>query len=190
MIPRMRRGTIISIGSPTCTVDLATSGVGVPAGWIGDQPQVGDEVWVAMVGGTAFVVGLVSHQTGWASYTPTLTGITLGNGSINGRWMRDARKKVTFSIRLVAGSTTTGTGALVVGLPSTIASPANSVGWAFSARIRDVTPSTNYSATGKSNPGDSVISATTYQNTSVTGINPFTVASGDGYDWSGTYEEV
>lgn len=52
------------------------------------------------------------------AYTPTLSGITLGNGTMTGRYTYNpATKMVNATVVITAGSTTTYSGALVVGLP-------------------------------------------------------------------------
>lgn len=50
------------------------------------------------------------------AYTPTLSGLTLGNGTLTGRASR-VGTRVSFSIGLAAGSTTVPTGAVSLGLP-------------------------------------------------------------------------
>jgi hypothetical protein len=45
----------------------------------------------------------------WTPYTPTLSNLTLGNGTISGRYM-GAGKFTTFSVSLTFGSTTSITG--------------------------------------------------------------------------------
>jgi hypothetical protein len=52
----------------------------------------------------------------WRDYTPALSGITLGNGTLEGRYMADGAT-VHFAVLLTAGSTTSITGTLVIGLP-------------------------------------------------------------------------
>lgn len=52
----------------------------------------------------------------WTAYTPTLSGMSLGNGTINGRYMLIG-KMVFIRITINAGSTTTYSGVITVGLP-------------------------------------------------------------------------
>lgn len=52
----------------------------------------------------------------WTAYTPSLTNVTLGNGTLAGAYMQ-AGKTVGFSIKLTFGSTTAITGAVSFGLP-------------------------------------------------------------------------
>jgi hypothetical protein len=55
----------------------------------------------------------------WAAYTPSLAGITLGNGTLTGRYRLD-KKLVNGRFRFVAGSTTAFTATtFVFGLPVT-----------------------------------------------------------------------
>jgi len=59
----------------------------------------------------------LTHTGGaWDSYTPTLTNITLGNGTLVGDYWR-AGRGVFFKVKLTFGSTTSVSGQMVVGLP-------------------------------------------------------------------------
>jgi hypothetical protein len=53
----------------------------------------------------------------WATYTPSNTGITLGNGTETARYVK-VGKTVFVSYKLVLGSTSSFSGAIYVGLPS------------------------------------------------------------------------
>lgn len=59
----------------------------------------------------------------WTTYTPTNYGITIGNGTETARYTRIG-KTVHVSYRLVLGSTSSFSGAIAVGLPSTTNSAA------------------------------------------------------------------
>lgn len=52
----------------------------------------------------------------WLAYTPTVTGITIGNGTIVGRWSRIG-KKVSVELTFTVGSTSVMTGKLIATLP-------------------------------------------------------------------------
>lgn len=52
----------------------------------------------------------------WTAYTPTTTGITLGNGTLTGHYSRPGQT-VKFRIKLVFGSTTVLTGSPMFSLP-------------------------------------------------------------------------
>jgi hypothetical protein len=54
----------------------------------------------------------------WATYTPSNTGITLGNGTQTARFVK-VGKTVFVSYKLVLGSTSSFSGSIYVGLPST-----------------------------------------------------------------------
>jgi hypothetical protein len=56
-------------------------------------------------------------EAAWQNYTPTLGGITVGNGSIAGRYLKRGRT-VDFSVLLTAGSTSAVTGLVTIGLPA------------------------------------------------------------------------
>lgn len=66
------------------------------------------------IGPASIVTGAVI--TDWQSYTPTLTNITIGNGTIEGRWRR-VGDSAQYQIGMISGSTTTyGAGSLIFGL--------------------------------------------------------------------------
>lgn len=55
-------------------------------------------------------------QAAWDAYTPTLTNITLGNGTVAGRYLR-VGKTVDVAITLTVGSTTSASGQLQFSVP-------------------------------------------------------------------------
>lgn len=56
----------------------------------------------------------------WSTYVPALAGITLGNGTVEGRYARIGRT-IHAEILVTIGSTTTGIGAITATLPTTAA---------------------------------------------------------------------
>ena len=64
------------------------------------------------------IAGLID-DAGWSSYTPSLTGITLGNGILTARYKKIG-KTVFYTATLTFGSTTSITGAVTIGTPTTI----------------------------------------------------------------------
>lgn len=117
----------------------------------------------------------------WNAYTPALTGVTLGNGTIVGEYVQDG-KLVHFKFALTRGSTTVFTGGVSIGLPVT-GSDGNWAGIAFLFS----------SLTGASRmPGVLNPFTTTVQvfgpTGQVTATVPFTWATGDVIKGSGTYE--
>lgn len=65
--------------------------------------------WIRRLGGT------------WATYTPTITGVTVGNGTISGRWSMTG-KTVTGTLIFTAGSTSSYSGTFDFSLPTAAAS--------------------------------------------------------------------
>lgn len=63
-------------------------------------------------------------QAAWTAYTPTTTGITLGNGTVTGRWLRIG-KTVDFQCVFTFGSTSAVTASPTFTLPAT----AQTTGW-------------------------------------------------------------
>jgi hypothetical protein len=72
----------------------------------------------------------------WTSYTPTWTGISLGNGTSSGRYIK-VGKTVTLEATLTFGSTTSVTGGISVSLPSgsTINFATQAIAWIFDSGI-------------------------------------------------------
>lgn len=68
--------------------------------------------------------------TAWAAYTPTLTNITLGNGSISARW-RQVGKAIEAVVIITFGSTTTITSTPFFTLPTAVGTNAPSTNGLF-----------------------------------------------------------
>jgi hypothetical protein len=84
-----------------------------------DDGSAWHEILTATSGNSAYAP--LSNNTAWTTYTPTLGSMTLGNGSITGRY-KQMGKTVTYRATLTLGSTTTfaGGGAQVfIGSPTT-----------------------------------------------------------------------
>jgi len=81
----------------------------------------------------------------WTTYTPSNTGITVGNGTQTARYAKIG-KTVFVSYRFVLGSTSSVSGAVYVGLPST-----NSSYSACTVQVTDA-GSGNYVAQGAADP--------------------------------------
>jgi hypothetical protein len=94
---------------------------------------------------------LTGIQAGWTTYTPTLTNITIGNGSANGGYLQIG-KTIFARFIFIAGSTTTyAAGALGVSLP--VAANALYIGGA----------SNNYAVgSGIAQPGATKVSVTPF----------------------------
>jgi hypothetical protein len=125
----------------------------------------------------------------WTTYTPSNTGITLGNGTQTARYVKIG-KTVTVSYRLVLGSTSSFSGAIYVGLPSTNASFANCV-----VSVTDA-GSGNYLAVGAADPSTGSVlcrpnkTNATYATWDDNLTAMFTWAVNDELKFSITYEEA
>lgn len=125
----------------------------------------------------------------WAVYTPTNSGITVGNGTQTARFS-EVGKIVTVSYKFVLGSTSSVTGAVSVGLPSTN----NSV--ATCAVIIADAGTNNYTCMGTADPsaGNVLIrpvrTDATYGTWSDNLGAMFTWANNDVIQFSITYEKV
>lgn len=123
----------------------------------------------------------------WTPYTPSLTNITQGNGTIVGDYIQDG-KFITYRFTFTFGSTSAFTGSISFGVPVT---PLDA-NWAGSAFLFDAstaanrqpgtlngtTTSTQIHSAGIGGGGSGVVNAT----------SPFTWATGDVIKGSATYE--
>ena len=125
----------------------------------------------------------------WTTYTPSNTGITLGNGTQTARYVKIG-KTVTVSYRLVLGSTSSMSGAIYVGLPSTNNSFANCV-----VSVTDA-GSGNYLGVGAADPSTGSVlcrpnkANATYATWDDNLTAMFTWAVNDELKFSITYEEA
>lgn len=111
-----------------------------------------------------------------ATYTPTVSGITLGNGVVTGRWQR-AGKTVIGSITLTLGSTTAMTGLATFSLP--VAPSHASAGRPASACLLDAGSGT-YAAMAVVVAASVVyVGPAAGSLTAFTATTPFTWAAGD-----------
>ena len=126
--------------------------------------------------------------TAWTPYTPALTNITLGNGTLSGQYTQ-VGKFIVFRLGLTHGTTTSVTGAVAFGLPAT----ALDINWTASALLWDGSVAANripgvcvpattsvalYSGPINGGTGAGAVTATT----------PFTWASTDVMRAGGVYE--
>lgn len=81
-----------------------------------NQIRLGTATEDVNIPGTLTLSGGAVTAGAWTSYTPTNTNITLGNGTMTGRYQRTG-KKVTATVRVLFGSTTSFGGNVAVGLP-------------------------------------------------------------------------
>lgn len=138
--------------------------------------------------GTAWV----RYSPTWTSYSPTWassgTAPSLGNGTLTGAYQQ-LGKTVHFSIKLVAGNTTTfGTGSYSLTLP---VAPANKGRTAVTATLSDISAGNVYVAALyflSTTSGSLVTIGTSGLVAPVTNTAPFTWANTDEIVVSGTYE--
>lgn len=118
----------------------------------------------------------------WSAYTPTLTSITLGNGSIATRYQQ-VGKTVHARGVLVFGSTTTIAANGRVSLPIAPIELNVPIG---SAMALDSSAGLRYPGICETASGDTV--TTVFVGGRVTNLVPFTWATGDQLLWNSTYE--
>ena len=86
--------------------------------WTSPRTWVAGEVPTAAIFNTHVRDNLKAIGDAWTSYSPTLGGWTLGNGTLTGYYLqagKDVRGKVFYTV----GSTDTKSGALTISLPVT-----------------------------------------------------------------------
>lgn len=123
----------------------------------------------------------------WVSYTPTLTALTLGNGTVTARWVRIGRT-IHYYFRFVLGSTSAVTGTAGFTLPTPPADPRDNADHYGTAVYGDF-------GTGQSHGTVIYTAGTVYFKmggpTNVSNISattPFTWATNDAIVVRGTYE--
>jgi hypothetical protein len=124
----------------------------------------------------------------WSTYTPTLTGVTIGNGTLSGRFVQTGQT-VRFQIQFTFGSTSAMTAAVTATLPAT----AKATDWQIDAVILDTSAGQYFAAFGICQTVTTInlrVPGTTSQGAFVnTGSAvPMTWATGDRFTILGIYE--
>ena len=135
-------------------------------------------------------VMLAPFFAAWTAYTPVWSGLTIGNGTTSGRYLKVGRM-VTVVAQLNWGSTSTGSGSFTCTMPVTAATFSGGV-WVGSCRISDAgtkgfvaTVEVASNGTGLSR----IVSADSGAGAAeVTSTNPMTWANGDALYFTITYE--
>lgn len=142
--------------------------------------------------GNAIDTSVGTGLLAWTSWTPTLTGITLGNGTITSRYLQIG-KTVHFSFIFTLGTTSAITGAVSITLPISKQNNSESPNSTVTLRQTGVTPTVIGLA--RSTIGSNVLNiyamntASTYiVSADLTATIPWTWASTHTIGVSGTYE--
>ncbi|WP_256789820.1 hypothetical protein [Frankia sp. AvcI1] len=121
------------------------------------------------------------HPTGgtdWATYTPTLSNVTVGNGTSTGRYKLLDSKTMVFRTIFTLGSTSSITGAVAIGLPGGVTADTTVTQRAQSRAFDSSAGAIDYGiATINATSVASIV--TTIGGTDVNTTVPFTWASGD-----------
>ena len=157
------------------------------------SPQEGQFAYLKDTNVTTYYTGSTwaNFETSytWATYTPTNSGITVGNGTQVARFVK-VGKTVFVSYKFTLGSTSSLSGGISVGLPSTNNSIAT-----CSVIIQD-TGTANYYATGWSDPSTSLLlirpvkTSTTYGELNDNLSSMFSWTTNDYFQFFVTYEEA
>ena len=124
----------------------------------------------------------------WTAYTPTLTGVTLGNGAITGRYLATPQM-LTVRARLAVGSSTVISGGIAVGLPLAVSTALN-FPWGTTEVVDASAPSRRYLGACLLVSSTSMIGLidTGTGAAQVSGAAPITVASGDALSLEASFE--
>jgi hypothetical protein len=161
---------------------------------VGETPRYGDlrvdDGAIAFWDGTNWVGNAAK------AWSPTLSGITIGNGTIIARYQELGQKFVAVRVEITLGSSSSVTGAIKVGLPFPAS---NSGSQELSASLWDIGSSV-YAGAGFLPAGSSDVnilflfasSGVNYRVIRVTATNtgPFTWAAGDRINLQGVYERA
>ncbi|HEY9482531.1 MAG TPA: hypothetical protein VIR00_06175 [Micromonosporaceae bacterium] len=149
--------------------------------WTGTTPTVaaGAKVRGADI---ATLAAIATAQTdAWTSYTPTLSGWTLNNGTMTA-FYKQIGKEVWFRGQITWGSTTSASGDLNVALPVTGFRAPCAIGTAYA----------NDTSAGVTYPGVAALFGSiaffVAGTKNVSNTQPFTWASGDSFIWWIKYE--
>ncbi|MDQ0672929.1 hypothetical protein QFZ36_000490 [Pseudarthrobacter siccitolerans] len=151
-------------------------------------------VSTAMLANLGVTNAKLAANAAWTSYTPTLTNITLGNGTLTGKYQQIG-KTVNFRVSLILGSTSAISGDLIFSLPVTSAayagtSVAQPLGHAtlLDAGIRAYQGEVEWASTTTCAIKVLAADVTYLYTTTASAAIPFAWATGDEIEFSGTFE--
>ena len=127
-------------------------------------------------------------DTGWNTYTPTFTNVTVGNGSLVARYIQ-LGKAVHMHVRLTLGSTSAVSGIPIISLPVATVSARLHTGFGNATNGTNNYPvETRYGSTTTTQAYVFNAAGTFLERTNINGVSPFTWASGHIFDFNLTYE--
>ncbi len=134
--------------------------------------------------GTEWIV----YDTAWTTYTPTLTNITLGNGTVVARYAQ-LGKVIHMHFRITLGTTSAVSGTPIISLPvaTTSARLHTGVGNATNGTTNFLVE-TRYGSTTTTQAYVFNAANTFLERTNINGVSPFTWASTHILDFNLTYE--
>lgn len=131
------------------------------------------------------ITGSGTSLGAWTAYTPTLTNITLGDGTLEGYYCQIG-KIVHYRIQFTLGSTSSVSNLAAIGFPVT---PKNTSNYPYgSVHLTDVSLSLHYDATHIVLSGGRIVMSGIGSSGYVGAADPFTWDTGDYIFISGTYE--
>lgn len=185
-----------SISGQSVSTVVSVAGLSISAGVL----NTNNSVITSNIADTAVTPAKLQSGTGtgwsWASWVPTFTNFTLGNGTINTATFIQTGKMVSFKLRVTLGSTSSVSGAITFSLPVTSVSNEFVAGMFNLIGVGDILDSgtTNYSAFSNvaSTTTGSVLSdnagSASAQPQATSSTSPMTWAVNDSFYVRGTYE--
>lgn len=137
------------------------------------------------INSAGLITGSGTSLGAWTAYTPTLTNITLGDGTLEGYYCQIG-KIVHYRIQFTLGSTSSVSNLAAIGFPVT---PKNTSNYPYgSVHLTDVSLSLHYDATHIVLSGGRIVMSGIGSSGYVGAADPFTWDTGDYIFISGTYE--
>ena len=158
----------------------------------GEQPSAAK--WNILGTNDATFDALVGSGTAWSSWTPTLTNMSIGNGTVSGRYQQFG-KTVFAKLYITFGSTTSVSGAITATFPVTSSSTVYTsigseigTGACIDAAVAHYPASLKWASTTTFRWRPHTASGTYATESDTTSTAPFTWATGDGLSANLTYE--
>jgi hypothetical protein len=173
--------------TPTVDTLTVTSGTTLPAGDIGTADIAAGAITQAKLNTATGELG-----GAWQSYTPTLTNITLGNGTVTGTYSQ-VGKTVTVTVKFVMGSTSVMGSNPTVSVPVTAAAKYSTAHMVGTLYMEDLANAAYFgfvelNSTTTLLPRSAFISGTKLADAGFSATSPFTWGTGDYFTFTVTYE--
>ena len=122
------------------------------------------------------------------TYTPSLTNVTIGNGSVSGWYQDTGDGWISFMVELVMGSTTSVTGAISITTPTTMESSYEPL--TFTGAVRDASPVAYIPVIGRRDDTAKFSMEAVRSTGLVNATNPITFTTSDRIHIAGRYRKA